>query len=248
MTTISQLTKTPLSGSDASQSKLPNNKTNQIEQKTQSLQVSKTSDLALLRDDEGQNRLALELYDRFHSMKTYGKEPESLKAIISVFLRDLAQFPADIILKAISTHAQRSDEFPTVADIYGLIKRNGKAPITEAMYVAANRKDGADRTGEDWEIIREFEADRFTGWDDGVPELDRYRELQDEITRLRNENASLWSEKERAWGEVRKYRESMSLKEEIPLSDKVNRTIEAMKAAGAPQADIDEFLDSMSKV
>lgn len=178
----------------------------------------------------------------FSVQKLYGREPGTAEVVTDMFHAVLAKYPADKVIMAMQTWVERSQEFPTPADIISLIKRNGKAPITEAMYVAANRKDGADRTGEDWEIIREFEADRLTGWDDYKPEPDHYRELQAEITRLRHENAALWDEKERAWGEVRKCRAGLDLMPKPTLSEKVQRTVDAMKAAGSPQADIDEFL------
>ncbi len=79
-------------------------------------------------------------YRRFHAIKTYGKEPESLDSIIEGFDCDLAGYPAEKSLLAIKTHSQRSQEFPTTADIIGLIRRNGRPPLTEAQFVAINRK------------------------------------------------------------------------------------------------------------
>lgn len=214
---------------------------NQIEQKPQQLQVTSNSRVSLRNDDEGQKSLVAELYQRFETSKLYGKSPEAMQSIVFVFLRDLSEFPVDRIMKAIQTHAQRSDEFPTVADIYGLIKRNGRPPVTEAMYVTASRKDGADRTAADWDIIRDFENDRMTGWADHAPNPDEHRQLREEIDRLRREVASLWDEKERAWAEVRKYRQSIDLKPQTTMNERVEKTIAAMKEAGAPQEDIDAF-------
>src|SRR4051812_42867699 len=115
-----------------------NNPTKTTAQKQQ-LCVASTSAIALRDDYDGQKKLAVELYDRFHAMKTYGKEPESLEGITRIFKRALSAFSVDHILRAVSTHAQRSQEFPTVADIVGLIRRNGRPPLTESQYIAISR-------------------------------------------------------------------------------------------------------------
>ena len=191
-------------------------------------------------DPAGRKALAVELYERFHAMKTYGKEPESLDSIVSVFARDLADYPAEKVMRAIRAHALTSSEFPTVADIAGLVRRNGRPPLSESQYVAINRKAGEDRTGEEWQFLKDWEAER-KGWD----EIDPVREQVDraEMVRLREEVARLREENKRLAEQCRRVGVAKGLERPRPSEEEqVVRTAEAMRQSGAPQADIDEFL------
>jgi hypothetical protein len=197
--------------------------------------------LPLNDDREGRQRLASELYRRFHAMKTYGKEPESLDSIIEVFNTDLASFPAAKILKAMSTHAQRSQEFPTVADIVSLIRRNGKPPLSESAYIAIQKKAGEDRTPDDWQYLRDYEADQRGGWQD-EPDQRKQDDLLAENTRLRQEVAQLRVETHRLNNLLQAERLSKGIeKPKLSEEDKVNRTIAIMRADGAAEADIAAF-------
>lgn len=72
----------------------------------------------LLKDDrEGRQKLAGRLYRDFHAMKTYGKEPESLESIISLFNETMAEYPIEKVLEAMHSHAKASPEFPTPAEV-----------------------------------------------------------------------------------------------------------------------------------
>lgn len=174
-------------------------------------------------------------------MKTYGKEPESLRSIIAVFARDLADYPIGTVLKAISTHAQRSQEFPTTADIVGLIKRNGKPPFSQAMYVSIQKKDGEHRTPDDWKYLREYEAAQCEEFDG--PRNTRYtEEVHQENQRLRAELTNLRKENKRLADLLQEARVAKGFEPPVPTAEeKVRATIAAMRQAGAPEADIDEF-------
>lgn len=158
--------------------------------------------LALIDDEEGKKALAVELYDRFHAMKTYGKEPESLESIIRIFKKDLAKYPTEKILKAISTHAERNDEFPTVSDISGLIKRNGRAPIKESDIISIRKKEVCDWSRAEGQLVEEWNRQQREVWHD-VDDAQRQSDIQQENLRLRNKVKELESEIKRAWDVVR---------------------------------------------
>ena len=192
-------------------------------------------------DPAGRKALAVELYERFHAMRTYGKEPESLDSIVSVFARDLADYPAEKVLRAIRAHAQRSAEFPTVADVAGLIRRNGRPPLSESQFVAVSRKDGADRTPEDWQFLRDWRAEH-EGWED-EPDAARQAADRAEVVRLRHEVKALRDENARLAEHARQVSVSKGLERPRPgEQERIDATAAAMRAGGAPQADIDEFL------
>jgi hypothetical protein len=198
--------------------------------------------LVLRTDSEGKKQLAVELYKRFHAMKTYGKEPESLDSITEVFISDLAEFPAEKVMQAIKTHCQRSDEFFTVADIAGLIKRNGKPPLSKERYIAIQKKDGADRTSEDWQYLRDYESEQDDGWAGDSRDDEKISNLRMDNERLRKRVSELENEAAKAWNEVKKLRLSLGIeKPAIDVLDKAKRTLETMKATGASQEQIDEF-------
>lgn len=213
------------------------NQTNLTEQKQQSY-----GGLVLRDDTEGQKALAVELYDRFHAMKTFGKEPESLESITRIFKKDLWRFTAEEILEAISTHSQRSQEFPTVADITGLIKRKGKPPIRESDIIAIRKKDGEFRTRAEWDMLRLWDAQQQEGWDSDGDEERINASLQENI-RLRKELATAKNEIFRLNEMLRleRLRNDQPITSNKPVN-KIERTVQAMKEYGAKQSDIDVFL------
>lgn len=186
--------------------------------------------------------MLIDLHDRFHAAKTYGKTPEALESIVAIFLRDLGHYSAQVVMDAIALHSRRSAEFPTVADIDGLIRRNGRPPLSEAMYVAIQRKRGEDRTPEDWQYLRDFEADQR-----GVALYD-----ENEIHALRAEVGDVRRELRAAKDEARRWHDLLqherkqrveAAKEYTPPTEleKAARTIAVMQRAHAPHEDIVEF-------
>lgn len=183
--------------------------------------------------------MALELHERFHAMKTYGKEPESLKSIVKIFLKDLAAYPLDKILKAITLHAQRSQEFPTVADIVGLIKRGGRAPITKEVYIAISKKDGELRTPEEWKTLREYEAEQIQeefGRDEPRVDTGENERLRQRIKELETEYARL--------AEVlHQTKMAKGLERPKPSAqEKIDNTVAEMRRMGASEEDVEQFI------
>lgn len=199
--------------------------------------------IALASQPEAQITLAKELHNRFHAMKTYGKEPESLVSITQIFLNDLAEFPPEKVMMAIKTHSQRSQEFPTVADLVGIIKRNGKPPLKESDVIAVRKKDGELRTPDDWQLLREWDHQQSDGWQTDYYDKVKEETKDAEITRLRKQVFELKQESDRAWEEVKKLRVSQGIEKPAPeVQDQIDRTVAMMREMGAPQNDIDEFL------
>lgn len=119
----------------------------------------------LLRDDkEGQLRVMTLVEQCFYAMDTYGKPPSSIGDVANVFCELLGGHPAPKIEKAMATHLRRSSRFPTIADIEGLIKRNGRPPITDAYYRRLIAKEPNTRTYGEEAVIREYENELNQGW------------------------------------------------------------------------------------
>lgn len=173
-------------------------------------------------------------------MKTYGKEPESLESITRIFKKDLAQYPAHKILRAISTYASREDEFPTVSDIAGLIKRNGRPPIKESDIISIRKKEGCDRTPDEWHMLRAWEAEKSEGW---IVDPNKEILLQHENERLRAALKAKEIEYDRLAELLREERCNKGLERPVPsIQEKIDNTVAELKASGVPQETIDEFL------
>lgn len=153
----------------------------------------------------------------------------------------LGKYPSTKVLQAFEIWIERSQEFPTPADIVELIKRNGKPPLSEGMYVTISRKDPEARTRVEWDYMQEFEQERLRGSDyrDAQPDTST---LQENV-RLRKELSSLKSENARLSELLHDARVSKGIERPKPsMQEKIDRTVSAMKQGGAPQADIDSFL------
>jgi hypothetical protein len=146
-------------------------------------------------------------------------------------------------VKSIETWLERSEEFPTPADLVNLIKRNGKPPLRESDIVVIRKKDGADRTRAEWYLLAEWDAQAQEGWGSDYRDEQKESATLQENIRLRTELRELRAECGRLAELLRRERQQKSLPvPAVPLQDKVQRTVDAMRAGGAPQADIDEFL------
>lgn len=189
MQTIDQPMRALLNGINASL------KTEETSKTGQELQPSKgCGTLALSSHPEGQKQLAKRLYDEFHAMKTYGKEPESLQSIIPLFATALAKYPIDLVMKAFDTHAARCQEFPTRFDIVNLIERNGKPPMSKELYINISKKSPEFRNANEWEYMREYEKQqRGDDWETSYAE-DSKANLVADNERLRKLNGELKAE------------------------------------------------------
>ena len=98
------------------------------------------------------------LFQCFQGLKLYGKEPEALEALVSMFQMVLHDYAMPQIRQAFALHLKRSNEMPTPADIASIIERGGKPPLERAVYVSLSRKAAEQRTSDEWAYMREYES------------------------------------------------------------------------------------------
>lgn len=211
-------------------------------------QVSKTDlkpqscgALTLKDDSEGKNQLAVRVLDLFNTCKVYGKTPEAVESIIRVFNQSLGRYPTEKVMLAIDTHAERSTEMPTLADIIGLIKRNGRPPLSESRYIAITKKRADERSDEDWRYIRAYEAEQSASWA-GHPD-ESHNDDRAENIRLRKEIVELKKENQRLAGVIAdlKRQPPPPPKPELTAAEKVAKTIRHMRETGASAQAIADF-------
>jgi hypothetical protein len=181
----------------------------------------------------------------FVIQKLYGRQPENIEIINRTFHSVLGKFPADKVVRAFEVWLERSQEFPTPADIIGLVKRNGKPSLSKELYIAISRKDGAERSPDDWRYLRDYEADqRGEAMSDDQVDERKAEAVQEENRRLRARVRELEAENRRAW-DIAEAKPAPIERARPNLAVKIAATIAAMKADGAPEADIEAFKSQM---
>ena len=200
--------------------------------------------LALAGNSEAQSKLDRLILGCYTVQKLYGRDPGSIESVNEVFHSTLSRFPAEYVLKAFTIWIERSQEFPTPADIITLIKRKGKPPLSREIYVGISKKDGEDRTAEDWQYMRDYEADQ-KGEDSDFDDPVKADNFQQENIRLRQQMMQMQSDMQRLKQLLQETRVAKGI--EPPKQseqDKITKTVNYMQEVGAPQEDIDAFIAS----
>lgn len=178
--------------------------------------------------------------------KLYGRDIANTETISSVFHMILGKLPAAKVLRAFEVWIQRSSEFPTPADIISLVKRNGAPPLEKAVYIAISRKDAEHRTPGDWRYLQEYEAqandDEF-GSEFVDPVKQEVSALQGQ--RLRERIAELEQENRKLADLLHDARMAKGIEPPKPThAEKVDKTIDYLRATGADEGDILDFIVS----
>ena len=119
--------------------------------------------LALRESQESKRQLTNLIFQCFQSLKLYGKEPEALEEINAMFHFVLADYPLEKISQAIAFYLKTNDQMPAPADIAMIIERGNKPPFDKSVYIAVCKKNGEDRTPEEWEYKNDYEKYMISG-------------------------------------------------------------------------------------
>ena len=204
------------------------------------------NELALAESKESKNRLDRLLIGCYTVQKLYGRDAGSIESVNEVFHHVLGRFPADHVLKAFTIWVERSQEFPTPADIITIIKRKGKPPLSREMYIGICKKDGEVRTPEDWQYMRDYEAEQ-KGDDSDLGDTVKAGSFQQENIRLRQKLIQMRSELQRTNQLLQEATVANGIEPTKPsVQEKFAKTIHYMQEIGAPQEDIDAFIASSS--
>lgn len=99
----------------------------------------------------------------------YGKEPEQMKNLNSMFQIVLADYTYEQVQSAFAFYLKHNTELPAPADIVNIIERGNKPPLDRAVYVAISKKEAHQRTGDEWAYMREYEHFQLTGQHKSCP-------------------------------------------------------------------------------
>lgn len=103
------------------------------------------------------------LYQCFQSLRLYGKEPEALEGTVAMFNLVLSDYSYEKIEQAMIFYLKNHNEMPAPADIANIIERGNRPPFDRAVYVAISKKHPEDRSGWDWEYMKDYEKWSITG-------------------------------------------------------------------------------------
>jgi len=135
----------------------------------------------LANNPEAQAGLAEMLAQCFDGLRLYGKEPEQITGTVGLFRLVLAPFTMEQISNAFQVYLSRNTEMPTPSCIAQIIRRGGKPPLVQAVYVSLTQKrqrtawktgshswqQGDGLTDSEADYIREYEADALNGHAEG---------------------------------------------------------------------------------
>lgn len=122
---------------------LPKTLANRSEQELQSSNQQPNS-VTLINDPQGRQELSNFLFQCFDSLKVYGKEPEQMKAVNSMFQTVLADYPFDKVKSAFTYYLKHNSDLPAPADIATIIERGNKPPFDRSVYLAIRKRKDAD--------------------------------------------------------------------------------------------------------
>lgn len=103
------------------------------------------------------------LFQCFHSLKLYGKEPEAFEAVVAMFNLVLADYEFPRIERAFAFYLKHNNELPTPADIANIIERGNRPAFDKAVYVAISKKNPEHRDSSEWSYMRDYENFMISG-------------------------------------------------------------------------------------
>jgi hypothetical protein len=95
--------------------------------------------------------------------RTYGKQGADMNSMAAVFMSDLQEYPADKVVQALAQWRKQSAEFPTPADIIGLL--NPQPIWSAAVYaeISDRRKKGEILSLREEEYIKGYKKQAMKG-------------------------------------------------------------------------------------
>lgn len=203
---------------------------------------------ALSENRQAQNKLDSLIAGCFALQRLYGKPPESatsMATITNMFHAMLGKYPAEQVTRAFELWMERGQQFPTPADIISLIKRKGKPPLKESDIIAIRKKDGENRTRDEWDMLAEWDAQHSESFSEFTDDTQKHDALLADNISLRKQLASAKDELARVSALLTETRIAKGIEQPKPdMQTKIARTAQHMRETGASQDDIDEFLMS----
>lgn len=206
-------------------------------------ELKASQQLALSDSPENKDRLDELLAGCFALQKMYGRAPESMETIVVLFHSILGKYPGEKVTRAFEIWLEQSQEFPTPADIIGIIRRNGRQPVPKEIYISISKKDYDSRTYEEKKLMERYEEEQKSEqWELETDEQKKQITLEDNI-QLRRQIKELCEENKRLARILHK--ERVDALKEAPkpeIKDRIQRTVDFMLTSGAPKKDIADFL------
>jgi len=122
------------------------------------IQRKKKTDAKVLADDKESLKELCLLIDKCHALqKSYINSYEELNKRKKYFIELFQDDAAHAVLGAFRLHLENSKAFPMPCDIRAIIQRNGRKPLSSAVYVGLQKRAQSGLTTEEREYIHEYE-------------------------------------------------------------------------------------------
>lgn len=124
--------------------------------------VSPQSKVATYDEKEKKSAIITQLAACLAVQRTYGKQAGELHTVVKIFLSDLSEYTGEKVAEAIVKWRKTRQEFPTPADIAGIL--NPQPRFDSAVYreMIERRKRNEERYS-DAEYMRKYEASVIRG-------------------------------------------------------------------------------------
>lgn len=86
----------------------------------------------IARSESGKLKIKESLRQCFHMMPLYGKKDADFMTIVATFFEMLRDYPATAVSDALDRYMRQRREFPTVADIIGILE--GRVQMDKGLY------------------------------------------------------------------------------------------------------------------
>lgn len=139
----------------------PTSSASSVSKQSVELPAVKASPLTLKDCPKTQAKLAEMIENCYHTQRTFGKEVAAYPQTVTAFLCELAEYPANSIIPAFKKFIRLDKEFPTVADICGIIEERVK--LDKALFMELSRKprDGGYLSDKEHDYLRKYKQQVF---------------------------------------------------------------------------------------
>lgn len=115
-------------------------------------------------DEKEKLMVANELSACLIAQRTYGKQGNDLAALVKIFLSDLRGYSGKDVARAIDQWRNSKPEFPTIADIRGILDPQPVFDVTVYRELLEKKKRGdINEYSSGWEYIKAYEKNAMKG-------------------------------------------------------------------------------------
>jgi hypothetical protein len=127
--------------------------------------VSLAHKKGVITSPETEGVILKQVKDCMQVLNTYGKKDFDYLPVVKVFIERLGHYGPEKIKKAFDKYVSKRSDFPTPADIVGIIEKRIKPDIAVYQTLIRRRKEGAWLSTDEENYLRSYEEQAINEWD-----------------------------------------------------------------------------------